>query len=275
MTNSQVDDAVSHWQQGDCALGDQWFLFRFAPGAPLTTAALDAQLTDSDVVEDEVVGFVVVSQTCDVARQCGQRPFVKICPLVKVDEGRLSEIQRGRRPRYGFVPGVARAQLVADFDRVMTVEKGVVAGWEHTRGCVSDAQQRSFARALARNSSRAALPDDFVGVVSKLRKRLVDKHGKASAEGEALRALREIRVSASPSWDADAVEVFITFIPSRDQDVVEGEQWSDFLTKWLELVVVVGRYTRVDGAVLGLEDITAAEYVDSDPLDLDHLSGDD
>jgi hypothetical protein len=40
----------------------------------------------------------------------------------------------------------------------------------------------------------------------------------------------------------------------------------------LKRVPATGRFTEVDGAVLTLDDLTAREYVESDPLDVDHLS---
>lgn len=80
-------------------------------------------------VETEVRGFAVLTQTCDLVRPCADRPFVEVSPLVEVDDRVLREIERGRRPNYGFIPGVAPRRLVADLDRVMTVEKAVVAAW--------------------------------------------------------------------------------------------------------------------------------------------------
>jgi hypothetical protein len=32
------------------------------------------------------------------------------------------------------------------------------------------------------------------------------------------------------------------------------------------------RFTLVEGAIVGLDDLTARDYVESDPLDLDRLS---
>ncbi len=45
------------------------------------------------------------------------------------------------------------------------------------------------------------------------------------------------------------------------------------LESWLNLVTRGGRFRFVEGVVTELRDMTAAEYVGSDPLDLDHLSG--
>jgi hypothetical protein len=46
----------------------------------------------------------------------------------------------------------------------------------------------------------------------------------------------------------------------------------DVLHDWLGLVAPSGRFTVVDGAIVGLDGLTARDYVESDPLDLDRLS---
>ncbi|EYF05806.1 hypothetical protein [Chondromyces apiculatus] len=46
----------------------------------------------------------------------------------------------------------------------------------------------------------------------------------------------------------------------------------DLLKEWLKLVPTMGRFESVEGQVVTLQDMNAGEYVDSDPLDLDHLS---
>jgi hypothetical protein len=44
------------------------------------------------------------------------------------------------------------------------------------------------------------------------------------------------------------------------------------LETWLHLVCAKGRFPIIDGQVATLQDMTAEDYVGSDPLDLDHLS---
>lgn len=41
---------------------------------------------------------------------------------------------------------------------------------------------------------------------------------------------------------------------------------------WLKLVPAAGRFEPVYGAAATSRDVTAEDYVDSDPLDLDHVS---
>lgn len=43
---------------------------------------------------------------------------------------------------------------------------------------------------------------------------------------------------------------------------------------WLNRVQPEGRFRRVEGVVQTLDDLTARDYVESDPLDLDYLSSD-
>lgn len=269
---AKIDEALKHWRQADCVLDEQWFVFRMAPDAPLTDDAAVAAADGLENAEGSVYGFAVVTQTCDIIRDCGERPFIEVCPLVEVDEDKLREIERGHRPNYAHIPGVSNQQLVADLDRVMTVEKAVVAQWERIAGCLKDDDSRRLSVALARKRARIAFPDDFVSFVDPLKNRMSTKHDKGSDEGEALRALREIRVRAAPSWDAERIQLMFWFIRNEDQPTFEKHGWDGLLKAWLNRVPASGRFAERHGAVLTLDDLTAREYVESDPLDLDHLS---
>ena len=268
----RIDAALSEWRQGDLALDESWFIHAGDPSLPLSEAAALAEEKGIQALTSEVEGLVVVTQTCDIVRSCTNRPYVEVVPLVRVSDKERLIIQRGHRPAYAPLPAMQERHLVADFDRVMTVEKSIVAGWVRTPGCTSDVDSRMFALALARKRARFAFPDDFTALVRKLHSRLVDKHDKRTDEGRALRALREIRVQATPAWDAQAVSIFLWFIRSSKQVDFEGKNWADLLKYWLALVPTSGRYSVVEGQVVALEDMTAAEHVDSDPLDLDYLS---
>lgn len=101
--------------------------------SPLTCKAAAAALDGVDAIEAEVRGFMVVTQTCDLARACDDRPFVEVCPLVDIDAARVAEVAKVRRPRNATVRGIVDRNLAADPDRVMTVEKGVIAK-EHEEG---------------------------------------------------------------------------------------------------------------------------------------------
>ena len=267
-----IDTALSEWCQGDCVLGEHWFIYRFNPQRPLTPDSADVAKEKVDLATSQVKGFAVVTQTCDIVRTCNKRPFVEIVPLVEVDEPQLHEIQRSRQPQYAYIPGIAELNLVADLDRVMTVEKAVVAEWERKPGCLSDDSVRALGQALTRKRARFAFPDDFTNFAKKLQNRLRDKHNKSTDEGEALRALREIRVRAEPSWNSPEIRLIFWFIRDEEQSKFQGIGWEQFLERWLQLIPESGRNQNVKGSVVALEDMTAKEYVESAPLDLDHLS---
>jgi hypothetical protein len=270
-TPETIDARLLRWRQGDFVLAEHWFVFRTSRSSPQTDAGRVAAEAESDLAEVSVRGFVLVTQTCDIVRGCCDRPFVEVSPLVEVSKDDLQAIERGRRPQYAYVPGVAEKRLVADLDRTMTVEKAVVAEWERRHGCTSDDQARWFSEALARKRQRAAFPDDFVAFVGKLQRRLVDKHGKESDEGAALRALREIRVLATPDWSTTPCSLVLYFIRDESASDFAGTSWAVHLEKWMKLVPKEGRFSA-DGQVTTLARMNASDYVHSDRLDLDHLS---
>ncbi|HLV65510.1 MAG TPA: hypothetical protein VKY73_06845 [Polyangiaceae bacterium] len=267
----RIDAALREWRQGDLALEEFWFVHVGDGAAPLTAAAAEAS-GGAQALTTEVLGLVVLTQTCDIVRSCVTRPYVEVAPLVRVSEDDLRQVKRGRRPAHATLPALEKDLLVADLDRVMTVEKSMVASWRRTPGFTRDADGRAFAQALARKRVRFAFPDDFTLLAKKLQARLGDKHDKNTDEGRGLRALREIRVCASPSWDAPSTEIFFWFIRDDADATFEGKSWADLLKDWLKLVPATGRFTSIDGQVATLQEMTAQDYVDSDPLDLDHLS---
>lgn len=269
---ASVDATLVTWRQGDCVVGEQWFVFRTDLARPLTAEGTAAAAEGVDTAESAVFGFMVLTQTCDLVRKCGERPFVEVCPLVEVDEAQQREIERGRRPSYAFLPALAARRLVGDLDRVMTIEKAVVARWGRVPGWRTDAEARRLSLALARKRARMAFPDDFVAFATPLMSRMSSKHDKQSDEGRALRALREIRVRAEPSWDAGEVRLAFWFIRDADDVTFEGARWDMLLDEWEKRIPKAGRFIDVQAAVLSLEDLTAREYIESDPLDLDYLS---
>ncbi len=269
---SLVRAALADWRQGDCVLGDEWFVHRLVPELPLTEVGAVAAAAGAALAQEDVVGLVVLTQTCDLVRDPSTRPYIEVSPLVHVEDPLLlRQIKKGDRPRYAHLPGVEGRSLVADLDRVMTVEKAALVGWPRTPGCRTDAEVRAFSAALARKRSRVAFPDDFVALARRLVGRLAEKHDKQSPEGEALRALAQIRVRARPSWDADRVTLELLFVVDAEEDMLAMEEHRE---RWLALVPAGGRFDRIDGRPTSLEELSAMEYLESDPLDLDHLSGD-
>lgn len=268
----RIDLALANWRQGDLTLGERWFIHAADPQYALTAQADQAQAPGLTTITSEVEGLVVLTQTCDILRNCVTRPFVEVCPLVIVDERILAEASRGQRPNLAFIPAVALRFMVANLDSVMTVEKSVVATWQRTIGWQKEAEGRSFAEALSRKRARFAFPNDFNEMVSTLRSRMVGKHDKNSPEGRALRSLREIRVMASSDWNDDKVDLHFWFLRENTVTLFEDMAWDELLSGWLRLVPSAGRFVNVGGVVTTLSRLTAEEYVQSDPLDLEYLS---
>lgn len=266
-----IDEAIARWRQGDFTLEETWFAHVGDPERALTPES--GQLAGGrQAIISEVKGVVLLTQSCDIVRSCAERPFVEVAPLVAVDAARVREIERLRRPRYAFVPALGDQGLVADLDRVMTIEKAILADWQPSTGCRSADESRAFSLALARKRCRFAFPNDFTILASKLQERLSGKHDRQSDEGRALRSLREIRVRAAPSWLDPEIDVHFWFIREEGAEEFEGNTWDAMLAKWLSIVPPAGRFVRVDGTIVELEDLTAKDFVESDPLDLDQLS---
>ena len=277
-----IDQALQVWRQGDISLDAGLEFLHFAdlsrPHSPASAQVAEALANDGETIEagatpvlDEVRGVVMLSQTCDVVRGCRARPFVEAAPLIEVSEPLVEEIRRFKRPAFAYVPSTVGDRLVADLDRTMTVEKALIAGWTHIPGWETDDELRDFAYALARKRSRFAFPDDFVAATRRLQEHLVDKHIKQTDEGAYLRALREIRVRAAPSWDDGEVQLSWWFIKEADPVDVQVD-WPTFLDQCLALFDQTGRFRLDPPIACRLEGMTARDYVESDHLDLDRLS---
>ena len=278
----EIDSKLADWRQGDVALGEGLECLHLAdltrPHSPASEQAANGAEAGTfvadqpQIVMPAVPGLVVLTQTCDLRRPCGERPFVEAAALTPVEESWVAEIRTLRRPRFAYIAATAEACLVADLDRTMTVEKAVVACWERTPGWHGDQQLRDFQQALSRKHARFAFADDFHDAVSKLTSRLASKHNRNSPEGAYLKALREIRVRAGPSWNADAVQLSWWFIKDADPELGEAVTWNTMVNTWMDLFDQTGRFEIEAAIACRLDDMTAKDYVDSDRLDLDRLS---
>jgi len=269
---ARITTACHPWRQGDLAMKEIWFAHACDPSNPLTSAAEGGEGCGTEIVESATEGLMVVTQTCDIRRHCIDRPYVEVCPLVKVDVTKLDEIERLMRPSFASLKVLSELNLVADLDRVMTVEKAVLATWNRTQGCQDEEESKRLAAALARKRSRFAFPNEFREFVEKLRDRIKEKHSKASPEGKALRGLAEIRVSAEPSWTHIPATTMFWFIRRDDDTVLTGDDAADMLRRWLDLMPATASFKRPIGQFIRLSEMTAPEYLASERLDLDHLS---
>ena len=276
---AQINAAMENWRQGDFFLSNNLFFIHLAdlvrPITPEADEIASERLATGDALEVEgvasaVIGYVVITQTCDIVRDCKSRPYVELCPLVEVAPAIVKEIRLLRRPAFAFVPGASDKNLVADLDRIITVEKAFLSNFDCTAGCKDDSERRAFADALARHRIRPAFPDDFNHHMSPLRDYLKKIHRGTDPEGLLIQSVGEIRVSASPNWEAQQISVFVWFILSPESASPQTDI-SPYINKWLDLFEASKRYD-LQAVVCRLEDMKASDYVGSDRLDLDQLS---
>lgn len=71
---------------------------------------------------------------------------------------------------------------------------------------------------------------------------------------------------------AEKIELTFWFIRNDAETNFKGTSWEDLVKKWMKLVPESAVFSPVHGVVVTLEDMKAADYVESDLLDLDHLS---
>jgi hypothetical protein len=275
----EITEALQSWRQGDFILGSDLAFVHVArlskpltEGAALLADELPEVEGDSDfgTVTTEAPGFILLSQTCDIVRNCEDRPFVELAALVKVSEQEVEHIRRLKRPSFAYVPGATELQLVADLERTLTIEKAVLATLQRMPGLTTLQEATDFAEALSRKRSRFAFPNDFVRAIKKLHKRLDDRAGKQSEEGKHVDAIREIRVSAHPTWEADEVQLVFWFIKEHNP---QPQNWHQFLSEWEGLIDKSGRFkTDEPFYIVDIDDITAKDYLESQRLDYDQLS---
>jgi hypothetical protein len=277
---ARVEVALQEWRQGDATLDAGLFLVHLADKRlPLTQearASLDQALDEGDIFDvfSSVHGLVVVTQTCDIVKECARSEFIDVSPLVHIEKDTdLSEIQKGKKLRYAYVPGVAGRQLVADLERTMAVEKAVVATWRRVPGCTTDEERVAFADALARKRQRFAFPTEFNRGMVKFKNRLKDRKKKNSVEGQLINALDHVRAAASPSWNSSETTVMFWFLLRRDQDI-DFDQSRHVIDGWMKLITLSTSFTLSDPpfALVEQEDMTVRDYLASHPLDYDDLS---
>lgn len=277
-----IDSDLRHWRQGDVCLDAGLDFVHLADlRIPGTDAAIEAAKQQREQGDDlpfepvsllaSVPGLVVLTQTCDIVRPAPQRPYLEVSPLIAVTEVFLNEVRRLQRPAFAYVPAIAQHRLVADLDRVMTVEKSLATKWQRVPGWNTDEEGRAFADALARKRSRVAFPNDFVASIQKFQRHLRKRHNGRHAEGAHLRALREIRVRAAPDWNNAQVNLGFWFVKEEEPADVTAD-WPARVEAWMHMFDQSGRFVVEFALACRLEDITAQDYVESDRLDLDALS---
>ena len=260
------DEPLKPWRQGDFALGVGGFLF--------AGIAEGDNPFDAEEITENVVGLVVISQTCDIVRRTSGRNYVAVCPLIRVTEQNLSDIKKGRRPYLTDIENTDK-EVVADLRRVMSVHKDVLQTWKRQTGFSHDITRLRFAAALERKFGQFAFPDDFDEATKEFRQRVWSRHTKPDSEpGKVYRSLVQIRFGAEPNWMAEKRKIrVVAIMKGIDNREVDRATISKELNDILDKVVWPDGYVWADPKfILGTaKDLTAEDIFLSQRGDFDFL----
>lgn len=261
-----LDEPLKHWRQGDFALDVGGFLF--------AGIAEGDDPFDAEDITENIVGLVVISQTCDIVRCTSGRYYVAVCPLIKVTEQDLSAIRKGRRPYFTDIENTNK-EVVADLRRVMSVHKNVLQTWEHQTGFSNDITRRRFGAALERKFGQFAFPDDFDEAIKQFRKRVWSRHAKPTSElGKIYRSLDQIRFAAEPNWTADKRKItVIAVLKEEDNREIDRATINKELNNILDKVLWPDGYAWSEQKFIlaTAKDLTAEDILLSQRGDFDFL----
>ena len=266
----------------------------------------------SNVARSKVRQVVVLTQTCDIVRPSDKRPYLQVAPLIKISDAITAKrYAEGETPQYVAVPE-AGAAAFADLDRIMTLNKRLIAECRHRPGVPTEPDDvRRFGQAVARKFGRYPFPNYFIESVEPLRSRILKRWDKpASPEGQTLGDLVQIRVQPVPIKSASDTDLTLVFImkqgslpiladppaPSRETtawlatpkqaseiakklaDTTIGPDdrahlYSKLVEAWAALCRPNSAIRSISGEIVSEDEYVLSDYWKSERLDLDQLSG--
>lgn len=216
------------------------------------------------------VGWVVVTQCCDLTADRSDEPFVQLCPAVTLsDEQLVRQANKHWLPRYVPVPGFPGE--FADLARIETFFKQDVDWPAAVENEVDGSARRSFGQLVARRFGRFAFPDDFTQMFRSLRARLREKAGKTSIEGVLIDELIEVRAYPEPHWDAPSVEVALDlYFPSDlvSRRSLQADEIEDVRRRWEGRCQPLGTIAKVELAFMMTDSTSVEEYLSAFQVDL-------
>lgn len=157
------------WDQGCLVALRHWV---FIANADAPTSHLGAQVAEQQGIQggpfvahaepEQQVGVIVTSQVCDLVADPLAEPFCEAMPLVRLAGDEALPHPNSAR---GFVVD-AEERLVVDGSYRLVFEKSLLPAEQPTQ-LLDDTRRRLFAAWLARRSSRAPFPNDFVACVGR------------------------------------------------------------------------------------------------------------
>lgn len=255
-------NAVENWQQGDYTLSIRrifWLTYDDTSGIKPD--------------DDDVVGFAVVTQTCDILN----RDYVTVCPLVELSEKDMTNVVSGSTPAFAVLQNPPTNRTVVDLGRMMTLHKSLLPHLDRQLGFTDENERTWFAQALARKHGRFAFPDAFNDTVLKpLRERILDSRSKRdSPHGKAYRSIRSARTAAYPNWNAEEVTVTFFFVlePENLREAKRAEITKTLDAHFGKLNWPVGfRAAAPSYRLDDIEAFSALEWTNSAPIDWEFIS---
>lgn len=284
-----IDQATDKWSQGDWILVDhlpsdlQFDMLTLRTGEEIEPPSGKPVDWDTGLVD----GFLLVSQTCDVARPWkaeGTRNWVQVVPLVKLKSDRRKAILNGAAGRQYFITdALNEAEVAADLERALTLSKPALAALTPYRleGCRTRADRWRLARALAEKASRAAFPNDFTssgkgreGAIAELEGYLSQGLRGGGDLQTFLETVDEIRIRPFGEdkhfpWESPRVGVLFFFVLNGEEpSLMDVERWEACAQGIVERMKTNGRYELHGSgyAIRTWHSLTAAEYRSSDWL---------
>jgi hypothetical protein len=157
------------WDQGCLVAFTHWV---FIANADAPTSTLGAQVAEQQGLRsgpfvahaepEQQVGVIITSQICDLVADPLSEPFCEAMPLVQLPADQSLPHPNSTR---GFIVD-ADQRLVVDGAYRLTFEKSLLPD-ERATQLLDDTRRRLFAAWLARRSSRAPFPNDFVACVGR------------------------------------------------------------------------------------------------------------
>jgi len=259
---------MKQWRQGDYTLDVAVF--------PVLVRDEDGDLT-ADL--EEVAGWIVVSQTCDIVNFVEGRDNIVVAPIVLIDNPKFFEaVEKGTTPAATVIELPAAANHVADLTRLTTVQKKAFVRYERREGFASEESRGRFAQAIERRYGRFAFPDALSdGPILAIRNQAKEKHSKDSVPGRVYRSLRCIRTLAKPDFETAGATIQLLVVLDEEAKLeATVEEIREELKKlatapkfnWPSSFEMDTPFVRV----VTPDSLSAREWFSSQQVDLDFIS---
>ena len=263
--NNSIGDPLSDWRQGDFVTVSHGFV----------CLGIDGEFISAKTIEADILGYVLISQSCDIVRRTSGRDFVAVCPLIRIEGDRRNEAKKGRLP-YMINIENAGDLVYADLRRVMSIEKDVIARWERNVGFDTDKGRLRFAAALERKFGQFAFPDEFDAAVKRFKEKVWSRYDKDSPLKSIYKSLAQIRFGAEPDWASSGSKkiMCVAILADKLEDEVSRKDVSDALNREFDAIKWPNGYEWNAPRLLlqQAKDLTGEDLISTQRADFDFLS---